>query len=227
MNYLVTGLLLLSLLLASDKIVWAQEGSEDNPKFNTNLGLPLSAPLNPTARFAGPGAGVTYGAGYNFTRRHAVFGEFMWDWLNPGGGGLTPIRAALQLNNISGHSNLFALTANYRFEQRGQSRGIYFIAGGGLYVRRSSLTKVVVTGNSISCTPEWLWWGADCTSGLVTANQTLLHSSSSAMGANGGIGFTARVGDAPYRIYVESRYHYAPTRKINTQLITTTVGIRY
>jgi Outer membrane protein beta-barrel domain len=227
MNRIARRLTLMGLLLFAASALWAQDESEDNPKFNTNLGLPLSAPLNPTGRFAGPGTGVIYGAGYNFTRRHSVMGEFMWDWLNPGSGGLTPIRLALQANNISGHSNLYALTGEYRFELRGKALGTYFIAGGGWYVRKSSLTKVVVTGSTITCTPEWIWWGASCTSGVVTANQTLASSSSSALGGNGGIGFTVRVGDAPYRIYVESRYHYAPTRHINTQLIVTTVGIRY
>jgi hypothetical protein len=228
MKYVARGLLFVSfLLLIPPGAVWAQGEPDDNPKFNSNLGLPVSTPLNPTARFAGHGAGVIYGAGYNFTRRHGVFAEFMWDWLNPGGNRLSPIQAALQLNNISAHSNLYALTGNYRFELRGAAKGIYFIAGGGWYIRHSSLTNVVVTGNTISCTPVWLWWGATCTSGLVTANQTLVSSSSSAMGANGGIGFTVRVGDAPYRFYIESRYHYAPTRYVNTQLIVTTIGIRY
>jgi hypothetical protein len=227
MKCIVRLTLICLVLFAAAGALRAQETSEDNPKFNTNLGLPISAPLNPTGRFAGPGTGVIYGAGYNFTRRHSVIGEFMWDWLNPGGAALTPIRVALQANDISGHSNLFALTGNYRFELRGKALGIYFISGGGWYVRKSSLTKLVATGSTITCTPVWLWWGYSCTSGIVTANQTLASSSSSALGANGGIGFTARVGDAPYRVYVESRYHYAPTRHINTQLIVATVGIRY
>jgi hypothetical protein len=217
----------LALLLNSARFIPAQEEGADDPKFNTNLGWPVSAPLNPTAQFAGAGTGVIYEAGYNFTRRHAVLGEFMWDWLNPGAGALTPIRVALKLHDISGHSNLYALTANYRFELRGRALGIYFIAGGGWYVRKSSLTRVVVTGNTVTCTPVWLWWGATCTSGVVTANQTLISSSPGALGGNAGIGFTARVGDAPYRIYVETRYHYANTETINTQLIATTVGIRY
>jgi hypothetical protein len=229
MTSVASHLLLLGLLLLSAGAIRAQEQEEeiDNPKFNTNLGLPISAPLNPMARFSGAGTGVIYGAGYNFTRRHGVLGEFMWDWLNPGAGALTPIRAALPLNDVSGHSNLYALTANYRFELRGRALGIYFIAGGGWYVRKSSLSKVVVTGNTVTCTPVWLWWGATCTSGVVTANQTLISSSSGALGGNAGIGFTARVGDAPYRMYVETRYHYANTRAINTQLIVATVGIRY
>jgi hypothetical protein len=229
MTSAVCRILLLAVLLNAARFIWAQEEGEgnDDPKFNTNLGWPVSAPLNPIAQFAGAGTGLIYGAGYNFTRRHGVFGEFMWDWLNPGAGALTPIRVALQRNDITGHSNLYALTANYRFELRGKALGIYFIGGGGWYVRKSSLTKVVVTGNTVTCQPVWLWWGATCTSGVVTANQTLLSSSSSALGGNAGIGFTARVGDAPYRIYVETRYHYANSRTINTQLIVTTVGIRY
>jgi hypothetical protein len=35
------------------------------------------------------------------------------------------------------------------------------------------------------------------------------------------------VGDPPYRWYVESRYHYAPTENISTRLLTVTVGFRY
>jgi hypothetical protein len=44
---------------------------------------------------------------------------------------------------------------------------------------------------------------------------------------NGGVGFTMRVGEPPYRMYVESRYHYAPNRNISTQFLMVAVGIRY
>jgi hypothetical protein len=50
---------------------------------------------------------------------------------------------------------------------------------------------------------------------------------SNAFGVNGGVGFTKRVGEAPYRLYVEGRYHYAPNKGISTKLATVTVGIRY
>jgi hypothetical protein len=36
-----------------------------------------------------------------------------------------------------------------------------------------------------------------------------------------------RVGEAPYRLYTEARYHYAPTKSMNTQYIAVTVGIRF
>jgi len=221
MKSAIGKLLLVSLLLGSVTVRAQEEEPDDNRKSNGHLGLPVSAPLNPMEQFARPGTGVIYGAGYNFTRRNAVIGEFMWDWLHPSVSGLTGTP------NIDGHSNLYTITGNYRYELRGKTFGAYFIAGGGWYLRHSSLTTPVVTGNSIICTPVWLWWGATCAAGSVTADQTLKSSSSSAFGANGGIGFTVRVGDAPWRVYVESRYHYAPTRHINTQLVITTVGIRY
>lgn len=222
-----SGILLMGFILAATGMLVAQEDAEENPKLNTNLGLPISVPLNPIGRFAGTGIGLVYGAGYNFNRRNAVTAEFLYDWLNPGGGAFTPIRAALQKNDISGHSDLYSLTANYRFELRGKSLGMYFIAGGGLYIRRSKLSKVVQNGTTTSCTSAWLYWGYTCTSGIVTVDQALASASSSTLGANGGIGFTVRVGDAPYRMYVETRYHYAPTRNINTQLVMATFGIRY
>jgi hypothetical protein len=209
--------------------VYAQEEEEgdDDPKGNVNLGMPISAPVNPTAQFVDLGLGITVGAGYNFNRRHAIVGEFMWNNLFLTNGALAPIRAALQNPNISARANLFAFTANYRYELRGAVRGIYFIGGGGYYFRDSSLSQNVTTGSSITCTPTWLWFGSACESGVVTANQTLKSSSSHNLGVNGGVGFTARVGEAPYRVYVESRYHYAPGRGVSTTLVAVTIGIRY
>jgi len=62
---------------------------------------------------------------------------------------------------------------------------------------------------------------------MVTANQTVATTSTDAWAANAGVGFTIRVGEAPYRLYAEARYHYAPTKDVSTQFIAVTVGIRY
>lgn len=219
----VAGALLLLLFLSCSVHLWAQEEEEgnDNRKSNGNLGWPISVPLNPTGQFAKVGTGITYGAGYNFTRSHAVIGEFMWDWLHPN------VNNLIGVSGVSGHSNLYTLTGEYRYEQRGETFGTYFIAGGGWYWRHSSLTTSVVTGSSITCTTAWVWWGATCSSGVVTSTETLKSSTSNALGGNAGIGFTIRVGEAPWRVYVEARYHYAPMKNVNTQLVLTTVGIRY
>jgi len=207
--------------------VRAQDDSDDDPKVNTNLGMSISAPLHPAGRFVNLGLGINVGAGYNFTRRHAAIGEFMWNGLLSDNGAFAPIRMALKNPDISGSGNLFAFTGNYRYELRGRALGAYLIGGGGWYFRTADLSQKVTTGSGITCTPVWVWWGFSCQSGTVTADQTIATSTSHSAGANGGFGFTARVGEAPYRMYVESRYHYVPSRGIHTQLVTVTVGIRY
>jgi hypothetical protein len=222
-----TVILITVMMIAFCNVHAQDEEGDDDPKGNVNLGMPISAPVNPTAQFVDVGLGTTIGAGYNFNRRHAIVGEFMWNNLFLTNGALAPIRTALQNPNINGHADLFAFTANYRYELRGAARGIYFIGGGGYYFRNSSLSQKITTGSSITCTPTWLWFGSACESGVVTANQTLKSSSSHNLGVNGGIGFTARVGEAPYRVYVESRYHYAPGRGVSTTLVAVTIGIRY
>jgi len=226
MNLATKAIIVTALLIAHGN-VYAQDDSDDDPRANTNLGMAISAPLNPAGRFVDAGVGINVGAGYNFTRRHAVIGEFMWNGLLTNKGALAPLRVALQNPNLDGSGHLFAFTGNYRFELRGRALGTYLIGGGGWYFRTAHLSQTIATGSGITCTPAWLWWGFSCESGTVTADQTVASSTTHSFGVNGGIGFTARVGDAPYRMYVESRYHYAPSRGINTQLVVVTVGIRY
>jgi hypothetical protein len=140
---------------------------------------------------------------------------------------MAPLRQALHDGTLNGHGNLYAFTANYRFELRGRALGTYFIAGGGFYYRNAELSQHVVTGTQTSCTREWLFFGFTCTNGTVSSDQTLAKASSGTLGANGGMGFTVKVGEPRYRLYFEARYHYAPTTRLNTQIIPITVGIRF
>jgi hypothetical protein len=207
---------------------WAQEGEgDDNPSLTTSLGMPLSGPLNPMSNHASLGWGLSAGIGGNFDRHNAIIGEFMWNWLYPSNATLEPVRLALQSANVSGHGNLFAFTGNYRLELRGRTYGTYFIGGPGWYYRTVSLSRPVPVGTTISCSPAWLWWGYNCAAGLVITNLTEVHSNAGALGYNAGIGFTFRAGEAPYRVYLESRYHFAHTGSISTKLVAVTVGIRY
>lgn len=207
--------------------LYAQGDFGEDSKLNTNLAVNFSAPLNPIAQFTNVGWGATAGAGYTINSHHALIGEFMWNRLYATSAAIAPVRAALNSPNVNGHGNLYALTANYRFELRGSKLGTYFIAGGGLYHRNASLTQAVPSGTSTTCTPAWGWWGFTCSSGVVTSDVTLASTSSTVMGVNGGIGFTVKVGEPRYRMYFEARYHYAPTPRINTQIIPVTMGIRF
>jgi hypothetical protein len=118
----------MSLVLVACYALHAQEIEEptDDPRMNTNLGANVAVPVHQTSQYNGVGGGVTVGAGYNFTRSHALVGEFMWNRLFGSDNGY-----------IKGNNDLFSLTANYRYESRGDKFGWYLIGGGGWYYRSS------------------------------------------------------------------------------------------
>lgn len=220
----------LAIVAACLSPLHAQQEFGEDSRLNTNLAMSFSVPLNPVAKFTNFGWGTTVGAGFNFNKYNAIVGEFLWNRLYATPEVLAPVRQALNSANVNGHANLYALTANYRLEVRGQKMGalgLYFIAGGGVYHRSVSLTQPVPSGTATTCTPAWGWWGFSCSSGVVTTDVTLASSASTAWGANGGMGFTVKVGEPRYRIYVEARYHYAPNARVNTQIIPITMGIRF
>ncbi len=210
---------------ACAQILCAQ--SSEYSKLNTNLGVGMTVPLNPVAQFVGSSVDVVVGAGYNMTRHHSFVGQFMWAGIPVHKEALGPIFLIANRNDISSSSNLWAVTGNYRYSREGRTFGLYWIGGGGVYYRRVSLSQNVVVGTGTVCGPTWQYFGFTCVNGEVTQDQTLLKAGSTAFGGNGGMGFTIRINDEGYKFYVESRYHYAPTKNINTQLIAVTLGFAW
>lgn len=201
---------------------------DENSKVNTNIGFPITIPVGSTSDFSHAGTGIVMGTGYNFNQHNAFVGEFMWNWLYPTEESLDPLRPATAVGDLNGHSNLFVLTANYRFELRGHKIGAYFIAGGGFYYRNASRTEVVTPPAGTACTAVWQWWGFRCSSGVVVVNQTSSSFSGAAGGGNAGGGITFNLPNEPrYRFYVEARYHYAPGSTFDLRLIPITVGVRF
>jgi hypothetical protein len=224
----VRDISLLVLPLALAHVLHAQEDCGDECKLNTNVAIVINAPISSSAEVVGTGWGIVGGAGYNFNRRNAIVGEFMWNRVYPSAGALQPLQSALQTRDLRGNTDFYALTTNYRFELRGRTVGTYLIAGGGWYFRNTWLSQPVPSGTGNICTPVWRWFGYSCTSGMVKPNQPPVISSLNSLGANAGIGVTAGTGEAaPYRFYAEARYHYAPTKNISTHFIAITLGIRY
>jgi hypothetical protein len=201
--------------------------SEPLRRLNSNVAFTISAPLNQTANYVSAGWGLVYGAGVNVNKHHALVGEVLWNSLPPSDQALAPIRAATQNSAIHGNGNLVSITGNYRLNFERRTYGIYFIGGGGLYYRNASLSQTVSTGNSVACNPAWLWWGFSCTSGTVTANQSLANFSSTVLGGNAGVGITFGIPESNYRFYIESRYHYAPTKGVHTQIVPIAIGVRF
>jgi hypothetical protein len=224
----IGSILALLIGLAALQLLEAQDDCGEVCKINSNVAMVLNVPVSSTAQVTGSGWGATGGVGYNLNSRHAIIGGFLWNRMYPSGGVLLPLQATTpQLGKLDGNSNLYALTGNYRYEFQRHRLGAYLIGGGGWYYRKNWLSRGITAGPATVCTPAWLWWGFSCSSGIVTANQTRATTGTSAWGVNAGVGFTVRVGEAPYRLYTEARYHYAPTKNISTQFVALTVGIRY
>jgi hypothetical protein len=223
----VLNISLLVMTLALANVVYAQDGCGDECKVNTNVAMVISEPVSSSAQVVGTGWGIVGGAGYNFNQRNAIVSEFLWNRVYPSRSALQPLQTALQSSDLRGNTDFYALTANYRFELRGRTLGTYLIGGGGWYFRNTWLSKDAPSGTGNICTPVWRWFGYRCTSGIVNPNQPPVISSSNSLGANAGIGVTARVGEAPYRVYAEARYHFAPTTNIGTHFIAISLGIRY
>lgn len=220
------------VLLVSLRPLHAQDDEEDcgdECRINTNLAMVINVPANPTAQVATTGWGAVAGVGWNMNKRSALIGEFMWNRMYANDAAIQAIQAAVPqpTGTLNGSVNLYMVTANYRFELRGRRLGAYAIGGGGWYLRDTHLSQSITVGTTTVCTSAWLWWGFRCSSGTVTASQTLAGSSSNVLGGNAGGGVTVRVGKAPYRLYAEARYHYAPTQGITTQFVAIALGIRY
>jgi hypothetical protein len=190
-------------------------------KFNFNIGGGVTTPLNPTANYVGLSGNFDVGAGYNINKSNAIIGEFMWN-------GLPPNRF-LQLPGLPfGNINLYMITVNYRHQKErfGHSPfGVYAIVGGGWYYRHTSIDKNFIVPPDAACSPAFIWWGFDCSGGIVT--ETIASRGNSAGGVNGGVGFTIRLSDTGWKFYTESRYHYAFNEFIPTTFIPVTFGFRF
>ncbi len=222
-----TVLAVFLIMAACGRAARAQEEDADTSKITTNIGGGVSVPLNPLGHFIGAGANFVVGVGYNVTKRNSLIGQFMWSGLPPDREAFLPVWAAAGVRNIHGSSNLFAVTGNYRYQHQWKVFGVYFIGGGGMYYRAASLSRSVPLGTATVCEPIWEYWGYSCESGIVSRDETLISTGDAVLGGNGGVGFTIRITDSGYKFYVESRYHYAPTRGLSTTLIPITLGFAW
>ena len=207
-------LLLCACLFGGAFFLPAQDG-----RINFNVGGGVGVPLNPTAQFAGVGGAFSFGVGENLSQHNAVIGEFLWHGLPP------TVNIKTQLAGGRASSNLIALTANFRHSRDfGPKLGWYVTVGGGWYYRHTSISQQANV--PVVCTPVYTWWGYPCSGGYVV---TLAEASSgaSAPGADGGLGLTLRLSDSRWRFYIESRYAYAASHIVTTQIAPVTFGIAY
>ena len=218
-------LITIGLLAAACTIPIQAQNQNEEGKLNFSMGGGLSVPLNPTAKYAGVGGNFIGGGGYNINQHNSIVGQFQWAGLPPSI--LSPaLSAVAQLNGFSASSNLYSMTADYKYRSGlGKAFGFYVIAGGGWYYRHSSLSKSTFIPTATVCAPVWGWYGYTCSNGYV--NTVGFGAGTSAFGGNGGVGFTVGVKDTGWKFFVESRYNYAATRNIATQVAPVTFGFEY
>jgi Outer membrane protein beta-barrel domain len=213
----------IGLLTTVGVIPLAAQETDESKMFNFNLGGALSVPLNPTGRYFGVSGNVITGAGVNFNQNNAIEGGFMWSGLVPNTSLARPV------DTPTGSVNLYTFTGNYRFHIDSIADspfGFYLIAGGGLYYRRTSISKNYVLPPGTVCQPIYNWWGYACGNGGLVQSVTVSRGNN-AGGLNAGAGFTVRVGDPGWKFFVESRYHYAWSSYLPTTLVTVSLGFRF
>jgi len=196
---------------------------QDYSKFAFNMGGGITTPLNPTGAYAGISSNFVVGSGYNLNKSNAIIGEFMWSGLPSNLTAVQPVKAP------SSNTSLYSLTVNYRHQYdriHGSPFGLYFMGGGGWYMRKTTVDQSYTIPIATPCLPYYVWYGYGCSDGVV-GTQTVASKAVSAGGLNGGFGFTIPFADSNLRFFTESRYHYAWSERIPTTMVPVTFGIRY
>jgi hypothetical protein len=196
----------------------AQHQDEDG-KLNFSMGGGLTVPMNPIARFAGVGGSFLASGGINLDQHNSILGQFMWNGLPPS------VQALEQLSGISKNVNLYSMTADYKYRTRfGKTFGAYVIMGGGWYYRNSNISRSVFINTPTVCQPIYGYYGYTCTDGFV--NTFGVSAGTSSIGVNGGVGMTLKISKG-WKFFMESRYVYAASRVIATQVTPVVFGFEF
>jgi len=216
----------IALLIAPCIIPVHAQNQNEEGNLNFSMGGGLSVPLNPTANYVGFSGSFVAGGGSNIDQHNSIVGQFMWAGLTPPSVLPPALSAVAQSNGLSSRGNLYNVSLDYKYRSRvGKSWGYYLIAGGGWYYRHVSISQGISIPPNTVCQPIWLWFGFTCSNGFVDTGG--VGAGSSSFGINGGVGITLRIRDTPWKFFMESRYNYAPTRFINTQVVPITFGFAY
>ena len=195
------------------------QNQDEEGKFNFSIGGGLTVPTNPIARFAGVGGSFLAGSGLNLDQHNSIVGQFMWNGLPPSVG------AIAQLNGISKSVNLYSMTADYKYRTGfGKTFGVYVIMGGGWYYRNANISKSTFINTPTVCQPIYGYYGYTCSDGYV--NTVGVSAGTSSFGANGGIGMTLKIKNG-WKFFMESRYVYAASRSIATQVTPVVFGFEF
>ena len=228
----------------------SHHNADGSNKYTFLGGAGLTLPMGTTHNDLTPSFNVQAGFGRNFNQKFGVIGQFDWanfgiqtSTLNNLLGIYNSIGAVDQngqpLTQLGGSSHAWSLTVNPTSNLvRGDSMGLYVVAGGGFYHKTANFT---IPGVGTYCDPYYGCY-------QYQANQSIEKYTSNAGGVNGGVGFTYKLSRfSAGRIYVEARYVFVanqprpfslgsstssyfnvfPQNSARTTFIPLTVGFRF
>jgi opacity protein-like surface antigen len=184
-----------------------------------NAGGGFTSPTGKIGDDLNRGWNVTAGAGLNATPMFSLGLQYLYN-----GFGI-PTAVANQFGATAADAHIWALTVNPTLKLSTFHAVQPYLVGGVGYYRRTSETTEPALVTTTGVTPF----------AVVNVTQpanvvTSTHSRSS-IGGNAGLGFAFGVGHNVYgttpQIFVEARYHYAPTAQFPIRMIPVTFGIRF
>jgi opacity protein-like surface antigen len=210
-----------SVVLISALLCMPCTAQQEAPKFNFDIGGGIGFPSSTLSSFANSGGDFVVGGGVNLGQFLGVNAEYMYQ-------DLPPKQSVIALTGAPGGSaRQNSLTGNVLLHLAERHKfGVYGIGGIGWYHRSWDLTAPTLAIGT-TCLPSYAFWGVVCSNGLVSATQVLASGSANAFGWNIGAGATYRLGESHFKIYAESRVHFAYYSGINSRVIPLTFGLRF
>jgi hypothetical protein len=189
---------------------------DGSPKYTFLGGIGLAMPIGNTHKYETPSYGFQFGGGRNFNKTLGLLLQFDYDHFGLQGKTLANQTyvydygcTTTQINNgtcgvsgLDGNNHVWSFTLNPTFTlPTAGSLGAYAVFGGGFYHKVTNFTE---PGTGEYCDPYYGCYE-------YTANQTIDHYTSNAIGVNGGFGLTYKFSKfSNERFYLEARYVFIP-----------------
>jgi hypothetical protein len=189
--------------------------ADGSSKYTFMAGMGLASPIGNTHKYDTPSYGFQVGGGRNFNKIYGVLLQFDYDHFGLQGATLanqtflydygcpagTVAAGTCGVSGLDGNNHVWSFTLNPTFTiPTDGSWGAYAVVGGGFYHKVTNFTEPG-TGYEYD-------YYCGCYIPY-TANQTIDHYTSNAVGASGGLGLTYKFSKfSNERFYMEARYVY-------------------
>lgn len=186
--------------------------------FTFDAGAGFTAPVQHLDSRTNFGYNIMGRAGYNFTPRFGLLGEFSYDEL-----GLTPSYLATA-GTPGGDIHTYSVTLQPMVHLKTGGRWGFYLTGGGGYYRRTFELTAPSLGQATIFDPFFGFFYPV----VVPVTQVLSSRSQNKGGLNAGGGIEIRLSQGSrWRLFAEARYEYIYTSPLFTSFIPVTFGIRW